>query len=244
MKNSIMICADDFGMHPAIDNGILTLLEKQKISAVSCMTNETYWEQDAPSLIPYFNRAKIGLHFNLPYRSLAVFILKSYLRILTKQQIYQALNNQYERFIKIMGRKPDFIDGHQHIHQLPVIRDVVIEFYQMHYVDRQGFIRNTQNKQKNCIKAKVINLLGGNRLKKLLKKYGIPHNAHFSGIYNLSEKKDYSTLLRQFVADIEGDGLIMCHPANDYPERGELFRVNEFNVLNNYSSSFTELKNH
>lgn len=231
MKKSIIICADDFGMAPSINKGIITLLQHNKISAVSCMTNQPYWEQDASLLIPFLKRAKVGLHFNLPYKSLGLFIVKSYLRLLNKQTIYKELKSQYENFIKMMGQKPYFIDGHQHIHQLPIIRDVIIDFYQTHYQDQQAFIRNTYNKQRHCLKAKILTILGGARLKKLLEQHHIPHNKNFSGVYNLSEKNDYHSLLTQFIKDIKEDGLIMCHPASSEPTHHELFRVNEFTTL-------------
>lgn len=227
---TVIICADDFGMHPAIDDGIITLLKNNKISAVSCMSNALYWKQNGASLLPFLNTAKIGLHFNMPYQSLGFFILKSHLRLLNKEKIKAALVEQYHNFINIIGRKPDFIDGHQHIHQLPLIRDIVIDFYKIHYPTYSGFIRNTQNTQKN-VKAKIINWLGAKTLKKLLEKNNIPHNKNFSGIYDLSEKRNYLELFKHFLNDIDNDGLIMCHPASDNPKHHELFRVNEFRSL-------------
>lgn len=231
MKNSL-ICADDFGLSEAINAGILALLAHRKISAVSCMTNEQYWDVDAEKLKAFSFEAKIGLHFNLPYQSLGVFILKTYLGLIKTDDIQKALETQFSLFVEKMGKKPDFLDGHQHIHQLPGIREVVIAFYKKHYPEKAAFIRNTYNQQP-LLKAKIINLLGGKALKGLLTQEHIPHNAVFSGIYDLSPQANYADLLKGFLADIDTGGLMMCHPAlptQNLPDT-EKFRANEFQVL-------------
>jgi predicted glycoside hydrolase/deacetylase ChbG (UPF0249 family) len=236
MEKKIIICADDFGMNSAINEGIITLLENRKISAVSCMSNQSAFKQDGKRLLPFLRQAKIGLHFNLAYSSLGLFILKSYLGCLNQQSIEKALSAQYEQFIKIMGQKPDFIDGHQHIHQLPLIRKIVLKFYKAHYPNYDGFIRNTYHSRASSLKAKMINALGGKKLKGLLEREKIPYNKNFSGVYNLSEKKNYALLLTQFIHELEGDGLMMCHPAKAQTNSNELFRVNEFNTLMQYEA--------
>lgn len=227
-----IICADDFGMSSAVDLGIVALLQHQKINAVSCMTNADCWNSDATLLKPFLDKAKIGLHFNLPYQSLVCFIAKSYLRLLDKKMVLQALLTQYNHFVACLGRQPDFIDGHQHIHQLPVVREVLIDFYLSRYPNREAFIRNTQNKQKS-FKAYLIRLLGCKKLSRLLKTHCIPHNNVFTGIYTLSSKANYSILLQGFLKDIEQGGLLMCHPAllSDLSQQ-ERFRYQEFQVLN------------
>ena len=45
------------------------------------------------------------------------------------------------------------------------------------------------------------------------------------------KKNDYRALFSQFMKDLDGDGLIMCHPAHHADTPQEFFRVNEFNTL-------------
>mgnify|MGYP000073246266 CR=1 FL=1 len=34
---------------------------------------------------------------------------------------------QWARFCEALGRAPRFVDGHQHVHQFPVIRDALLQ---------------------------------------------------------------------------------------------------------------------
>ncbi len=227
-KKNIVFCADDFGMSQQINEGILQLVQKQKIDAVSCMTNYDKWPEGAIALKNQ-SQVQVGLHFNLKAPNLPTLIALAYYRLLKPKTILAELDKQYKNFIIHFGKAPDFIDGHQHIHQLPVIRDVLIAFYNSHLRNTDTWIRSTYNHQTHW-KARVINLLGGKRLDALLKKEGIPHNANFSGIYNFAHSKDYASHLEQFIQEINSDGLIMCHPGL---EAG--FRLDELKVLSESS---------
>ena len=45
------------------------------------------------------------------------------------QALYLAeIAAQWQRFVTVMGRAPDFIDGHQHVHILPQVRHALIEY--------------------------------------------------------------------------------------------------------------------
>ena len=50
------------------------------------------------------------------------------------------LITQWNHFIEATGKTPDFVDGHQHVHQFPVIRDVLVEFLNQQRFD--GWVRN------------------------------------------------------------------------------------------------------
>src|SRR5436190_22116683 len=65
MKKNIVLCADDYGQAPAISKGIISLLEKGRLSAVSCMVNMPGRPEAALWLQPFADQADMGLHFNL-----------------------------------------------------------------------------------------------------------------------------------------------------------------------------------
>src|SRR5205085_3946565 len=65
MKKRIVLCADDYGQAPAISEGIINLLQNNRLSATSCMVNTIYWEDHAKWLAPFRQQKDIGLHFNL-----------------------------------------------------------------------------------------------------------------------------------------------------------------------------------
>lgn len=62
---SIALCADDFALHPAVDEAVERLLLAGRLSATSCMTTAPLWKQAAQRLPALRPRLSVGLHFNL-----------------------------------------------------------------------------------------------------------------------------------------------------------------------------------
>ena len=224
------LCADDFGYSTEVSQGILSLISIERLTATSCMTNMPDWKNSASKLIPYKDQIDIGLHFNLTegealsedkklIQSNNVLIIKAQLRQLNKVLIKKELQCQLNAFKEAIGCLPDFIDGHQHIHQLPIIRDALIEVINENYLDKKPYVRVSANgflktlKQSlNNPKALIIALTGAWGLKSKLQKNNIPFNTSFSGVYDLSPNVYYQRLFKQFMKDIDTGGLIFCHP--------------------------------
>jgi len=250
MKN-IIICADDYGQNPVISAGILDLMAKQRISAVSCLTNSPYWLTAVEKLKNYRGVIDLGLHFNLTeglalnsrekLPVISTLIFKAYTKQLKQIEIEAELRAQIQAFIQGVGQLPDYIDGHQHIHQLPIIRDAVIKVYQEFYPDNQAYIR-VLNFQPRGIKETILSLLGSQKLKRLLDQFDIPHNSTFSGIYSFTCKTAYESLFKGFIQRSKSQGIIMCHPgfiSDEYPDPIAAIRIQEYNYLN--SDDFLEL---
>lgn len=232
MKKRIILCADDYGMEPEINKGILKLAQMQRLSAVSCMSNYPKWPSSAQQLKPYHKKISIGLHFNLP-EQLPYLIIKAYLRLLNPYEIKMILEKQYALFCDHMGFEPDYLDGHQHIHALPTIRNVVLSFWQEKRPNKP--IRITYTPQK-MLKAKLINLLGGQKLKSLCEQHRIPHNNELCGIYNLNQKANYAIQFQKFLNESNEMGLIMCHPGST---NEPCFRMRELSYF--ISNDFAEI---
>src|SRR5262245_53147751 len=61
----IVLCADDYGQAPAISQGILELIQDQRISATSCLVNGPDWHEQAQALLTFKATVDIGIHLNL-----------------------------------------------------------------------------------------------------------------------------------------------------------------------------------
>ena len=61
----VILCADDFGISPGVNQGIIRLAEKERISATSAMVVYDEWPSNAKILREFKNRIDIGLHFVL-----------------------------------------------------------------------------------------------------------------------------------------------------------------------------------
>ncbi len=219
MKKQITLCADDYSFTPAISEAIIQLASRERLSAVSCMTNTVNWEAHANWLKPYRDKIDIGLHFTLTdvtpkhvkpltHRNL---MLKAYTKKLDIELIKSELKMQIDRFQKALGRLPDFIDGHQHVHQLPIIRKALLAVYDDFFSDAACYIRVPSNGFRG-IKTSLITLTGALPLKRALSRRKIPFNKTFSGVYNFSQAPHYQKHFRQFLHQVKSGGLIMCHP--------------------------------
>jgi predicted glycoside hydrolase/deacetylase ChbG (UPF0249 family) len=63
----------------------------------------------------------------LPVRPIGALIKACYLRQLNVPELVREIDRQWDCFEAVWGRAPDFIDGHQHAHQLPQIRDALLQ---------------------------------------------------------------------------------------------------------------------
>lgn len=230
MKN-VILCADDYGQNPAISQAIIELIQKKRLSATSCMVNSPYWPRHAKGLLPFKRQVDIGLHINFTTGqalssqfvkhygtelfSLGRILLKSHLRWLNKGVIRAEVEAQLDSFNDAMQQYPNFIDGHQHIHQFPVLRDIILEVYEKRLRAHGSYMRSvTSSWNESPFKSFIIQITGANKLKNQLIKRSIPHNVSFEGIYNFSQASQYHKKFLHFLELAKDNTLIMCHPGH------------------------------
>ncbi|MCW8387000.1 ChbG/HpnK family deacetylase [Fluoribacter dumoffii] len=246
-SKTVELCADDFGLHSGVSKGILTLAHKGRLSAVSCMVNMPGFKPYAQELSALRKQIKIGLHFNLtegylvsqPEKlcfSLHELLIKTHMRSLKTSLIAKEFLAQLEQFTTIMGQPPDFIDGHQHVHQFPGVRQVILNLYAQKLKSYGTSIRSTWpsiNVSQSQFKAKVLAFTGGKALLKHLIRSGIPHNRYFSGVYDFAPDANYRKLFREWLRSTKDNTLIMCHPAAQTEDADPIARarLNEFNYF-------------
>ena len=227
-----ILCADDYGLNPSINDAILELIRLKKLQATSCLVNSPNFLHAAQLLRPHLDKAQVGLHFNLTegmpltnlpkhhFGSLKKIIILSHLHLLNQTAIAKEFEAQLDRFIQTIGKPPDFIDGHQYIHQFPIIRSAVFSIYKKKFKQIKPYIRVPANSLLSVLsksftqpKQLIIAFTGAFALRRRLKKLSIPYNKTFSGIYDFSTKQPYSVLFAKFLKEIQENGLIVCHPA-------------------------------
>ena len=132
----IVVCADDFALNNAVSKAILDLLKTRCINATSCMTTSPLWPQWGSDLKPLAADCFVGIHLDITQfmplsatssqglsqsYSIAQTILRAYSRRLSLRALTYEFEMQLQHFCDVMGQHPQFIDGHQHIHQFPTI---------------------------------------------------------------------------------------------------------------------------
>lgn len=241
----IVLCADDFALHPAIDDAVVRLARQGRLSATSCMTTSPRWAEAARTLAAAPSTLATGLHINLTEGhggaapSLGTVLIDAYARRLDGARLVRQITQQFDAFEQAMQRAPDFIDGHQHVHQLPVVRDALLAVLGERYADlvRAPTIRTTvpAHWSWNAGKAGVLALLGGLRFRGRLHDRGLRHNRGFAGVYGFdaATPADYGRHMDRWLAGCRDGTLMMCHPATA-PVTGDAIsaaRMVEFGYL-------------
>ena len=236
---TIILCADDYGQNAAISQGILELVAQRRLSAVSCLVNYADWPTYAAWLKPYINKIDIGLHFDLTnsYADLLKLITTSNLRLLNRKKITAAINQQLNTFISSFGKYPDFIDGHQHIHQLPIISDAILAVYNERLTTPQPYIRWVpEHTEMQSLKSLAIALASDCGFKHKLSRAQIPFNPSFGGIYNFKHSSNYSQIFPHFLAKITDRGIIMCHPGQSSTDQNDPLATSRHHELQYFLS--------
>jgi len=218
-KRRIAVCADDFGLSAAACRSILALGAAGALTATSCAV-------DGPALAAHLEALKalrpdlaVGLHVNLTEnpcfagsQALPRWIAATWLRRrLDVTALQTELRRQLDRFETLFGTPPDFIDGHEHVHQFPVLRELLLEEIHARYGDRVR-VRCTWPSHFRGSKAAIIALLGGAALRRGLRARGLLGNRDFAGVYDLKSAGGYAARMDEWLRTLDDGGLIMCHP--------------------------------
>jgi hypothetical protein len=231
---NVILCADDYAISQGVSEGILKLADLGRISATSCMPASPLWPEHAKLLIPYAEKIDVGIHLTLtdqtPLGTLPLTApenkLPSFGKLLTKSitkrinldEVRQEIELQIDAFVTHFAHPPAFIDGHQHIHQLPGIRNVIVDLVLKNFKGDFPYLRICSaplgvliRRGVNTKRAIGVGWFGG-KLQSLAKSKGIPVSEVFSGIYNFSTAVPYGELFKRFLFDLSDRSLIMCHP--------------------------------
>lgn len=250
----IILCADDFGMHPDISDAIVTLAEHNRLSATSCLVTSPHWLEDQNKLLPLKNRIDIGLHLNFTegaglsshFQSglpgLKQMLWRSHCSLLPARQIEDEIRAQIDFFCETFGSSPVFIDGHQHIHHLPGVREALLAILNEKELNHIWFRSVTPMiNRTSLLKGKIIEHSGAVKFKHQLEHSGFKFNSAFAGVYSLSENESFSSLMEFWLEKLPDYGLIMCHPGLSSPSDIDHLpaRIKEYDFL--MSSQFSEL---
>ena len=223
----LILNADDYAMDAGVDQAILSLIARNTVTASSAMVLSPRWSEAAGEIGAM--NADCGLHLDLTSEfaaaklttpSLPDLIARSYAGRLGTAAIRDAIEAQLDVFEAALGRSPDFVDGHQHVHQLPVIRVQLIEALRRRYGADAGRIgiRICTPRRWRGAKAQTIGLLGAGPMARLAHRYGHTVNSDFVGVYDFSPGADLPLLWRRWLAGMQGDlPLAMCHVATGGP---------------------------
>lgn len=221
----LVLVADDYGLSPEVDAGILELADAGRLTGLGCLTQMPRWPEAARAISIQRPTVEIGVHLNLTqafgaawHRPLPQLIVQAYLGGLSRSVIAHSFAEQLDRFLDALGRAPDYVDGHQHVHQLPLVRDVLLETLDARGL--QPWLRITAPliPQDAGLKPWMIAHLGAPALGQTCRAQGRAVNPAFCGVYGFDrDEAGYLGLLNHWLACAPDGALMMCHPGEKAP---------------------------
>jgi predicted glycoside hydrolase/deacetylase ChbG (UPF0249 family) len=244
-NKKVILCADDYALSLGISRAIIDLIEKQRLSAVSCMSGATHWPEHAPWLKTFIGKVDIGLHVTLVDETplttmpstapdgklpgIGALIVKSHASLVDLAEIEREVTAQFDAFESALGRPPDHIDGHLHAHVLPGIADV-IRLIALRRAPT-AYWRNVAEPARRILrrgiavpKALFISALGARAV-------ASPANDGFSGLYALRGHEDVPALFAKFLDTDAVRPLVMCHPGEGGNDPIARARENEYRFM-------------
>ena len=231
----IWLCADDFGISPAVNTGIRDLVVRGRLNATSALVTAPSFHRGEAVALDTLNaaarRLAIGLHlaFTAPLRPLSKGFkalrddafppLATTARLaLTYRFDYAALVGeiaaQMQKFLDTFGRAPDFVDGHHHVHLLPQISDAVLEV--IPDAAPNAWLRQCGRvvplaQRFSDPKGLLLDLFSY-RFRRRAAARGLRTNPAFAGTYEFDATANFAALFPRFLDCLPDGSVVMCHP--------------------------------
>ncbi len=227
VQRRLSLCADDFGQSAAINAGVLSLLASGRLQATSVLSEGPVWAEGAARLKALLSstnpQADVGLHLNLTHpfegailaRPLPHWLLSCTLRLASKHEVRDSFLRQVEAFVRHYDRLPDYLDGHQHVHAFPVVRDAVMEIIDQCWQGQtvRPWLRVPERLTGDDAAFKAFVLRASTRgFGALAESHGLRTTPAFGGLYSLQPDDGFEGRIKRWLRESPDGTLIMCHP--------------------------------
>lgn len=214
MKSTLYVIADDFGLHPAINEGILKLHNKGIVNRTSIIVGTEYFKESVNAL-KKMPRLEVGAHLNLTdgkpilhashvsslVNKKGGFIGGRHIAVatgvmlgaLSVDEIRSEWSAQIDK-AKQAGLNITFLNSHGHIHLLPQLHDVILDLAVEHDIEYIRVILNASG-----LKGYVYKTLSKRLIQKIKDRkleitypaavYGIDNQGHLTNKIIESELK-------------------------------------------------------
>jgi chitin disaccharide deacetylase len=233
MTKTVALCADDYAISPGVSRGVLEALRAGRLTATSVLTNVPRWPELGPEL-ERFPQADIGLHFNITlgaplgpmpsfardgkFPPVALVIRAALLKKAPLGEIRAELERQLDRFEDVMGRPPDFVDGHQHVQVLPGVREALIDALSARGLQGACWLRDSGDhwrrifaRRDEARKAIIVSGLAFG-FRAAARRAGFRVNNGFAGFSPFDPDQSYARQFERFLLAPGPAHLVMCHP--------------------------------
>lgn len=249
MPHRIFLCADDYALTDGVSGGIEELAALGRLSATSALVTTRHWPVHGRRVADLSMQIAVGLHLNLTLgqplgrmRTLAPagqlpaigrLVRLSLRGAIDQTEIRDETLRQLQRFADVTGRQPDFVDGHQHAHALPGVRNGVLAALSAFAPRRTLLVRDPSDRPSRIVRrrAAVAKSLTLSTLSAgfgpAVRRLGFPTNDGFSGVSSFARTLPYVDEFTRFLSDPGPRHLVMCHPGHPDQELRTLYPVVE-----------------
>ena len=244
----LILCADDYALTEGVSRAVGELAAARRLSATSVMVTTPHWPATAARLRVHRGHLAIGLHLNLtlgnplaamrrlapdgrfPGRSALIALASARHRQLATRSLAE-IERQLEAFEKGLGFPPDHIDGHEHMHVLPGIRQPLLDVVSRRFPGTKPLIRDPSDRWQATAarrgspraKAAVVGALALGFAAAARRK-GLPTNEGFSGFSRFDLATPYAQELADAMVAPGPCHIVMCHPGHPDAELAEARR--------------------
>lgn len=231
-----ILCADDYAMTDGISTGIEELIGRGRLSAVSALVTGPHWLQHGRRLARFRDKVALGLHLNLTLGSplgpvphcapdgnlptVGTLTKWAALGKLDAAELQGEVARQLAHFSNVAGVPPDFLDGHQHVHALPVVRHAVIGALCAQFPRGRVLVRDPADRMPAILarggattKAAAVAALARG-FAKAVRASGFPTNTGFAGFSSFDTRTPYAAEFERFFLKPGRCHLVMCHPGH------------------------------
>jgi hypothetical protein len=230
----LVLCADDYALTEGVSRGILELAERGCISATSVMANMPGWPRLAPALREVAGSIGIGLHLNLTtasplgtlpgvapagaFPNLQDLLRRAATARLPAAEVRSEIERQLDAFEQAFGAPPGFVDGHQHVHVLPVIRTTLLQVLRERGLQGRVWLRDPSDgilpiirREVSANKALIVKALAIG-FRRAARAAGFDTNEGFSGYSPFELATRPERVFGQALIDLGPRPVVMAHP--------------------------------
>lgn len=246
----VIINADDFGLSPGVNRGIVSAFHDGVLSSTTMLVNLSHFD-DAVALAAANPKLPVGIHLSLLWgsplsdpkqvptlvdrqgrfpRSLLVLARRYFAGSLRLDDVAREFRAQIGRF-RAAGLRPTHVDTHKHVHCLPGVLQTLVDVLIETGIGRLRFPYERDITSRGGLQSSPLPSVKS-RLKRdvvrilcrsgrsTIERRGLRTTDHFAGIAHM-ESLNASTL-RYLLANVgEGSTELMCHPGYDDGRRIE-----------------------
>lgn len=229
-----ILCADDYAISPAVSAGVREALAAGRLNATGAMTNRPDWPAAAPLLRPFLERAQAGVHLNLTAGAplsacpdlapdgrlppIGFYLRARRLAPELARQIGAEIAAQFDAFEAGLGRAPDFVDGHQHVHALRPVRGLLLDEMERRGWAGRVWLRDSADRPSRILARgvetrKALALAWfAHGFARQAQARGFSLNEGFSGFSAFDPARDYASDFARYLRAPGRRHLVMCHP--------------------------------